>query len=233
MSRNTYSSVPDWVDRECWESYVSCAKTPDSPIYRQLRWIDKNILEPFMFKPEVFDWDGVEELVVSLGDKIRKEYDPDAVVGIERGGAIYAKRLAEAMDIDPNDTDNVGKMSVKHYGGGLGWLGHNITTLILPMLFDDAIVEKCPNIEVEGKKVILADDEVASGKTLFAGKSHITMSGAKDVKSATLMGGNNVLTKIVRRGFSLKGADFSAGDACYGIYPWYQVVREDSSYRSF
>ncbi|KXA90931.1 xanthine phosphoribosyltransferase [candidate division MSBL1 archaeon SCGC-AAA259D18] len=48
--------------------------------------------------PECMTWQDIEKAVEALAITIREEYDPDAIVGIARGGLIPAVRLSHLLN---------------------------------------------------------------------------------------------------------------------------------------
>lgn len=228
--KGSKSAVPDWVDPECWDSYVRESEERggiESRIHRAVN----GIIEPVFFRPDHLEWDDVEQRVVELGEKIGESgYVADSIVGVTRGGAMYMKRLAEELDIDPQDPERVGKIEISHYGK---WTGKNLATIWIPMVFDKAEVKKTPSMcmKITGNDVLVADDDVASGETLSVAKNYVSLRGAENVKSAALYGNNSrradFCRKILRyvtyankRDIIYQGADFFARPEGYGVYPW-------------
>jgi hypoxanthine phosphoribosyltransferase len=216
--------LPDWVDREAWKSYQ--AEALDSRgIYRALDGIDKHFADPvtrriFGAKKEL-SWDDIEEMVVTLGSRIKESYSPGALVGIEKGGALYVRRLAQELDIDPQDPSKVGKIKIAHYRHPAS---RRLITQ-LPFFFAPARVEGGCAVVSKDKNLLLVDDDVATGKTIACGKEYFMENGAQDVRSAILCGNQSRLSKATRKLLWGEEPDYYAATEAYGIYPWYMLKK--------
>ncbi len=118
---------------------------------------------------------GVEQLSVN----IKKEYQPDIIVGISSGGAIVAGMLSKILN-------------------------KPLTTIVRsnPRMEETIPTESAiiffPTSIIRGKRILLVDDVVRSGKTLLDCYDEIKQRKQKptEVKSATfLIAGEHLITK--------------------------------------
>ena len=112
-------------------------------------------------------WWQVDRAIFSLTDVLR-EYNPDTIVGISRGGLIPAVRLSHILgDVDFKVID------VKFYKG-----------------IDERTEEPKITIPIhgslEGKRVVIVDDVSDTGKTLQVVIDEVKKRGARDIKVACL-----------------------------------------------
>ncbi len=217
--------VPGWADKEVWEMYkAEKNKDLSNPAYRMLSAADP--FQDRFYEAKKLDWEGVDEKIGVLADKIKKNYRPDLLIGIAKGGALYVGRLAEKLDIDPEDPQRVARMKISHYRNILGRTG---MTQTIPWLFAKARTESSPKnyrnekVNLNNMKVILADDDPATGKTLTKGKGFCEKEMVDEVKSGTLFGCQGIPAKIRNVIFRNDEPDFFADPGAYAIYPWYQI----------
>ncbi|HDG64366.1 MAG: phosphoribosyltransferase [Thermococcus sp.] len=112
-------------------------------------------------------WWQVDRAIFSLADVLR-EYNPDTIVGISRGGLIPAVRLSHILgDVDFKVID------VKFYKG-----------------IDERTEEPTITIPIhgslEGKRVVIVDDVSDTGKTLQVVIDEVKKRGPRDIKVACL-----------------------------------------------
>ena len=111
-------------------------------------------------------WDDVEKAVTALATTLEREFVPDMIVGIARGGLIPAVRLSHLLG------DKLLRMiHIKFYKGV------NLRRERPGLLAD---VGKLP------KKVLIVDDVADTGETLEFVLKHVRAKGAKEVKVATV-----------------------------------------------
>jgi len=112
-------------------------------------------------------WWQVDRAIFSLADKLR-EYKPDVIVGIARGGLIPAVRLShilgdielKVIDVkfytDINEHTEMPKITIPIYG------------------------------DLKGERVVIVDDVSDTGKTLEVVINEVKRLGAKEIKVACL-----------------------------------------------
>lgn len=107
------------------------------------------------------DWDQFEEKIKILAEKIKAEFQPDMIIGIARGGVVPARLLNRELDvkkmygISVEEKDKEGKV---------------ITDLL---------------IDLEGKKILLVEDMLETGRSLVVAKKYLEEKGA-EVKTTCL-----------------------------------------------
>ncbi|WP_048150998.1 phosphoribosyltransferase [Palaeococcus ferrophilus] len=113
-------------------------------------------------------WWQIDRAIFALADELRKNFMPDVIVGIARGGLIPAVRLSHILgDVELKVTD------VKFYR-------------------DIGERREKPEIRIplhgslEGKKVAIVDDVSDTGKTLEVVIDEVKKAGASEVKVVCL-----------------------------------------------
>lgn len=114
-------------------------------------------------------WEEIHEKSLELAIKVLESgYRPDTIIGILRGGYIIARIIADALNID-----ELGIVEVKFYKS----VGERA---------ERPIITQPLVIDVRGKKVLIVDDVVESGRTLEIVTEQTRLRGAKEVKVAAL-----------------------------------------------
>jgi uncharacterized protein len=112
-------------------------------------------------------WQCVEEKVYELADEIKNScYHPNIVAGIARGGVVPARIFCKALKVRPLYCVNVKKPSKSR--GGLP----RVITEIKATLY--------------GKKVLVVEDALETGKSLAAVKKYFKEKRGAIVKTAAL-----------------------------------------------
>lgn len=111
-------------------------------------------------------WADVEKAVTALATTIEREFNPDLIVGIARGGLIPAVRLSHLLG------DKLLRMiHIKLYEGV------NLRKEKPELLAD---VGELP------ERVLVVDDVADTGKTLEFVMEHVKRKGAKEIRVATI-----------------------------------------------
>lgn len=114
----------------------------------------------------MMSWDDVEKAVTALATTLEREFVPDMIVGIARGGLIPAVRLSHL-------------------------LGDKLLRMIHIKFYKDIdLRQERPELLADvgklPKKVLLVDDVADTGETLEFVLKHVKEMGAKEVKVATI-----------------------------------------------
>ncbi len=113
-------------------------------------------------------WDDIHLYSAKLAVRILRDYIPDAIIGVLRGGYIVARVVADVMDVK-----DLSVVEVKFYRG-------------LEEKAEKPIITQPLVADVRGKSVLIVDDVVDSGRTLQIVAEQARLRGAKDLKSAAL-----------------------------------------------
>jgi hypoxanthine phosphoribosyltransferase len=112
-------------------------------------------------------WDDVMEICRDLAMTVSKEFDPDIVVGVARGGLIPATIIASILRKD-------------------------LYPVALSRRVRGVIVREKPDIlvpvsdEVDGRRVLIVDERSETGETLRLAVRETQKKGAKKVKTAAI-----------------------------------------------
>ncbi|MBS3169005.1 hypothetical protein J4210_00845 [Candidatus Woesearchaeota archaeon] len=178
----TYETPPAWFDPALVKLLEK--KRDRSGIHPFKRLLDWAVRQPLkvIVPREVFNthkhtWSDIERLVQEGIEMIKLgNYQPDVVVGIKSGGAFIANYVASCLGVGI-----VGYMKASHYSDKSG----SIATTVFQMGEAAVIKESC-TVEVLEKRVLLVDDQVATGASLQAAKQHLQDRGAGTVKTYCL-----------------------------------------------
>ena len=118
---------------------------------------------------EAASWNEIYEMLLSLADKIKQDkLEPDILVGVCRGGWIPACILSDLLQ-----KTQLASVKVEFYTG-------------IAKTKREPMITQPVSAPVDGKKVLVIDDIVDTGKSIDMVKRHIRESKAKEVKIATL-----------------------------------------------
>lgn len=119
-------------------------------------------------KKVYLDWTKVDEAIWTLMDEIWKEFKPDIIVGVARGGLIPAVRLSHITD----DT-LMRVVDVKFYTD-------------IEKRAEKPLITVPLNENIENYNVLIVDDVADTGKTLLEVKKHVLSLKAKNIKIAVI-----------------------------------------------
>ncbi len=117
---------------------------------------------------EVLTREDVMDLSYELASMIRSSgYEFDVIVGIARGGRIPARILCDLLQCD-----TLGTMRVRFYAD-------------VGKFMDKPVIEQDLNVDVKGKRVLLVDELVDTGKSLKVAIERVKEYEPKELKVAT------------------------------------------------
>ena len=121
-------------------------------------------------------WEDLEAMIEETAHNIQqKAYHPNLVIGIKSGGALIAKYVAQCLGSDFT------YMKISHYSDA-----SRSTVKSLKQIKKEAKVTEPPPIPVSERKILLVDDQTATGASLVAGKEYLLQQGAQEVKTFCL-----------------------------------------------
>lgn len=121
------------------------------------------------FEFEVPTWNQIYSMILNLAERIdRSNFEPEIILGVSRGGWIPARVLSDLL-CNPN----LANARAEFYSGIAETEGEPTLTQSVSM-------------SVGGRKVLIVDEVVDSGKTLKLIKDHVIEQGAKEVKTAAI-----------------------------------------------
>ncbi|MEM4367090.1 MAG: phosphoribosyltransferase [Candidatus Anstonellales archaeon] len=138
-------------------------------------------------------WSSVEKSCAKLGDMIKKDFEPDVLVGISRGGLVPVRLLSDKLG-----NSNIGIMRVVFYKGAGKTIG--FPKIVQPL-----------NIDVKGKKVLVVDDIVDTGMSMQVAIDHIKRRGAKEIRVAVI---------DYKQSSSIKPHYYANKASKWIVYPW-------------
>ena len=125
---------------------------------------------------QIIDADGVEALLDQLADSIGPQLSSStALVGILRRGKPLAEMLAERLDKRHGLRPALGFIKLKRYSDSLELLHDR------PHIDDDAL-----DIDIEDRHLILVDDVLYTGETMFRAACSLRARGAAHIQTAFL-----------------------------------------------
>ena len=125
---------------------------------------------------QIIDANGVEKLLDAIAERIRPTFDRGtALIGILRRGKPLATMLAERLSARINFSIEVGELKLKRYSDKLDLLHDR------PHINTDVL-----DIDVEDRHLILVDDVLYTGETMFRAACSLRAAGASHIQTAFL-----------------------------------------------
>ena len=176
-------TIPGWFDSSLLEIYQK--KRDRSKIRKRDRSLDailRGLLkcvpcEISRVNTHNHSWMDIEAMIRQVCIGIQEDsYAPSLVMGIKSGGAFIAKYAAICLEV--NDVDY---MRVSHYSDKTRSVARSLT-----QVNKNAVVSEKNTMPVEGKAILLVDDQTATGSSLIAGKDYLLSQGANEVRTMCL-----------------------------------------------
>jgi hypothetical protein len=118
---------------------------------------------------DVPTWSQIYDLLINEAKKIVAEnFHPDVVVGVVRGGLIPARIIVDLLE-----NPQLATLQIEHY-------------LSIATARDMPTLKQPISVPVSGRKVLIVDDIVDTGKSLRLAIEHLKQQGATQTKTATL-----------------------------------------------
>ncbi|MCG2718743.1 MAG: phosphoribosyltransferase [Nanoarchaeota archaeon] len=173
--------IPYWFDEELIPLLKK--KLDRTGMKKRERTLDWTLRQMMKISPTMvtgmitdkFTWEDIENIIDENCNQM--QYIPDAVIGIKSGGALIANYVAKAIQVDKVDY-----MYISHYSAK----SQSVVKSTLTAYRNSATIMEEPIIDVKDKKILLVDDQTASGSTLRVGIDYFLSCGIKDVKTFCL-----------------------------------------------
>jgi hypoxanthine phosphoribosyltransferase len=120
-------------------------------------------------KFEVPSWEQIYAMLLDLARKIQDDkFNPDAIVGVSRGGWTPARVLSDLLE-----NPKIANVKAEFYLG-------------VAQTKKEPMITQSVSVNVKGKRVLVVDDVSDTGRSLCLVKTHLLEQGAKTLKIATL-----------------------------------------------
>lgn len=178
------NQTPEWIDEKLLDVIK---KKKNSPIFSKLLhvfayYVPINRLRNDTTFELFCDWKCLEKNMDVLIDEIKEQnLDIDIIIGIKSGGAIMTKYVADKLGAD---YDYI-KISEREFNCNKTSHDSFIKKITRIKYTKDLIcedVEKC----VEGKKVLILDEQVSKGKTLNTVIDYLRKKKADEIHCAVI-----------------------------------------------
>lgn len=124
----------------------------------------------------IADEQRVQDLLDQLSDELIAEVGANIqLVGIERRGVPLARKLADRIEEKTGETPEMDELALKRYADDLS------------LLHEDPALKEEPELDFEDDRtVVLVDDVLFTGRTMFRAARIVVDRGADVVKTAVL-----------------------------------------------
>lgn len=116
-------------------------------------------------KINYFDWRKFSEIVKNMSENIKKDYNPEVIISVVRGGMVPSVILSHALGI--RKVENIKSIET---------ISDEINAIKL-----EPIIDKNVNLsEIRRKKVLIVDDILGSGATIRKIKEEVKNGNQKN-----------------------------------------------------
>ncbi len=145
-------------------------------------------------------WDALIQYCEQLGMKV-KDFKPEIIVGVSRGGLIPARILSDILDIR-----TIGILGIAFYEK----MGE---TYDYPRIVQEL------SMDIKGKRILLVDDVADTGRSLEVAKDYLRRKNAGEIKIATLH---------YKPHSAFKPDYYAMTTTAWIVYPWecHEIERE-------
>lgn len=146
----------------------------------------------------IYEWTDIVHAAKYLSQKIYADFTPDMVVGIPRGGMIFATLLAEMLRKDLYTIYSSRRINDEQ------------------CFYDPVFKAQSVPDGLENKKILIVDEIAVTGKALAATSEYLRNNGAKSVKTCV----------IVNRSCGQFSSDYTFAFCSdnANVFPWDYVV---------
>ncbi len=138
-------------------------------------------------------WSDIETMCENISGEISKEFKPDILIGIIRGGLVPLRIISDFLT-----NNNVATFRIEYYTG----IGEKK---------EKPEITQPLTIDIKGKKILLIDDVSDSGDSLIEAKKYLESFKPSEIKTATLH---------YKPESKLKPDFFEETTGAWIIYPW-------------
>ncbi len=118
---------------------------------------------------EVPTWEEIYELLLRLADRVRRDgFRPDVIVGVSRGGWLPARVMSDLLE-----NPELANVKAEFYPG-------------VGKAEGEPVITQPVSAPVRGKRVLVVDDVVDTGKSLRLVRSDLVGRGAAEVRIAAI-----------------------------------------------
>lgn len=121
------------------------------------------------FRARLLEWSDIERWCEILRKKIVKNYKPDFIIGLSRGGLAPARILSDSLLVKDLYT-----LKTEHWG-----MTANVD--------GQAKLKSGGRMDVEGRKVLIVDDITDTGESMDLAESYVKGLNPADLKTATML----------------------------------------------
>ena len=177
--RAEQDNLPEWFDRRLRGELLRKRNRPrgacsiiDAAAFWMMGMLVRNA--SWRFSRE-YDWSELESYIEDDCREIRaSDFQPDVVVGIKSGGAFIANLVGTLLG-----TSDVGYVRVERYSPVWG----STVLALLTKYFRAPKLVVDTDLDLTGRKVLLVDDQVLTGKSLSLARQWVESCGASEIRT--------------------------------------------------
>lgn len=149
------------------------------------------------FKAQIVSWEDIESWCSSIREKVIKNFTPDVIIGLSRGGLVPARMLSDSLWIK-----DLLSIKTEHWG-------------ITATKSGKAILNDPGKLNLRGKRVLVVDDITDTGQSMKLAYDFVKEQDPQEVRTATML-------HITRSEFvpDFYGEEVSSEKWTWFIFPW-------------
>ncbi len=149
------------------------------------------------FRARAVTWNDIERWCGTVRQKIIKDYRPDLIIGLSRGGLVPARILSDSLWIK-----DLLSVKTEHWG-------------ITATRSGQAILKDPGSLNIGGRNVLIVDDITDTGQSMKLAHDFVKRQGPASIRTATML-------HITRSEFipDYYGEEITEKNWAWFIFPW-------------
>lgn len=158
-----------------------------------------------------FDWNEISEIVKNMSQNIKKDYNPEIIISVVRGGMIPGVILSHALNI--RKVENIKSIET---------ISDEINAIKQEPIVDENI-----NLsEIRGKKVLIIDDILGSGATIRKIKEEVKKWKPEELRTAICVVNEQNWEKSNRSNYNAEIEYIGKAVRGWVVFPWEMQRKE-------
>lgn len=121
------------------------------------------------FRAKIVTWNDIERWCTALREEIKKDYHPEAIIGLSRGGLVPARILSDSLLIK-----DLYAVKTEHWG-------------ITATMDGRTVLKDTGKLDITGKNVLVVDDITDTGESMEVATEFLRGMDPAEIRTATML----------------------------------------------